>query len=169
MRSRWVIAFWLMVALQVLGVLAFAAVKEATLRVGQEVVLETAPVDPRDLFRGDYVVLRYTVSEVPGCWQPVGSTIYVPLIQRGDVWVAGGASPDLASASHMGSPVLRGQVSRPGRGPGSCEVVYGLESYFVPQGKGRDIERVRGQLKVRVAVDGFGNAVIKELLLPTSA
>src|SRR3989338_4758329 len=43
----------------------FVAVKEYTLKTGQEVLLKTTPVDPRDLFRGDYVVLRYDISNIP--------------------------------------------------------------------------------------------------------
>ena len=34
------------------------------LRNGQEVRLEVVPVDPRDLFRGDYVVLDYRIASV---------------------------------------------------------------------------------------------------------
>lgn len=47
-------AFPIVIALQVLAVLVFAGVREVTLRTGTEVVLQTVPVDPRDLFRGDY-------------------------------------------------------------------------------------------------------------------
>ena len=44
-------------------------------------------------------------------------------------------------------------------------VVYGIESYFVPEGKGKDIEKNRGKdLAVKVSVDKFGNAVIKSLV-----
>ncbi len=32
---------------------------------GTEVTLQTQPVDPRDLLRGDYVVLRYDISQLP--------------------------------------------------------------------------------------------------------
>ncbi|KXG43733.1 hypothetical protein U473_06680 [Tepidibacillus decaturensis] len=32
---------------------------------GEEITLETKPVDPRDLFRGDYVSLRFTINDVP--------------------------------------------------------------------------------------------------------
>jgi uncharacterized membrane-anchored protein len=42
----------------------FIGFKEFTLRTGEEVLLKTLPVDPRDLFRGDYVILRYDVSRV---------------------------------------------------------------------------------------------------------
>src|SRR3989344_3670842 len=40
----------------------FIASKESVLRGGQEVLLQTVPVDPRDIFRGDYVTLRYEIS-----------------------------------------------------------------------------------------------------------
>jgi uncharacterized membrane-anchored protein len=36
-----------------------------TLVSGEEVILRTIPVDPTDLFRGDYVILRYEAEEVP--------------------------------------------------------------------------------------------------------
>ena len=42
--------FWLVL------ILGFVAYKEMTLQTGEEVVLKTVPVDPRDLFRGDYVI-----------------------------------------------------------------------------------------------------------------
>jgi len=35
-----------------------------TLSYGQEVKLSTIPVDPRDIFRGDHVVLRFAIEEV---------------------------------------------------------------------------------------------------------
>ena len=35
------------------------------LRSGEEILLKTAPVDPRDLLRGDYVILSYDVSTIP--------------------------------------------------------------------------------------------------------
>ncbi|CAH2715791.1 hypothetical protein BACCIP111895_02975 [Neobacillus rhizosphaerae] len=36
-----------------------------TLVKGEEITLQTIPVDPSDLFRGDYVTLRYDAEEVP--------------------------------------------------------------------------------------------------------
>ena len=37
--------------------------KEALLKDGQLVLLELAPVDPRSLMQGDYMALRYKISE----------------------------------------------------------------------------------------------------------
>ncbi|MEQ8611292.1 MAG: GDYXXLXY domain-containing protein, partial [Parvibaculum sp.] len=34
------------------------------LRSDTVVTLETAPVDPRDIFRGDYVILNYAISSL---------------------------------------------------------------------------------------------------------
>ena len=45
-------------------ILVIVVQRAAILRSGQEVRLETAPVDPRDLFRGDYVVLDYRIGTV---------------------------------------------------------------------------------------------------------
>ena len=44
-------------------------------------------------------------------------------------------------------------------------VGYGIESYFVPEGKGKEIERNLDKIYTRVAIDNFGNAVIKSLVL----
>jgi uncharacterized membrane-anchored protein len=35
-----------------------------TILLGEEIILQTVPVDPTDLFRGDYVILRYEAEEV---------------------------------------------------------------------------------------------------------
>ena len=51
-----VVVFWLLIFS------AFIAYKEYTLQTGKEVLLKTVPVDPRDLFRGDYVTLRYEIG-----------------------------------------------------------------------------------------------------------
>jgi hypothetical protein len=42
--------------------LALVESRARILRSGTEVRLATAPVDPRDLFRGDYVILNYRIS-----------------------------------------------------------------------------------------------------------
>ena len=34
------------------------------LQTGNEIVLKTVPVDPRDLFRGHYVILRYDITSL---------------------------------------------------------------------------------------------------------
>jgi uncharacterized membrane-anchored protein len=48
-------------------------------------------------------------------------------------------------------------------------VTYGLESYFVPEGKGRLIERSERPVVVEVSVDRDGRAVIRRLLVDGQA
>jgi len=55
----------LLVASQVLYVLGVAGAGYATTALGQRIVLATTPVDPRDLLYGDFVRLRYSISENP--------------------------------------------------------------------------------------------------------
>lgn len=152
------LAFAAVVVLQIGLLLAIIVPKERTLATGEEVVLQTLPVDPRDLFRGDYVNLRYTISTVRSyAGFAAGDRVYVGLAQQGDIW-------DAVSASH--SPpdglYIKGRVTRTSQG--RLNVEYGIESYFVPEGTGHIIERAR-DVKVRAAIDSSGNAVIKGLLV----
>lgn len=50
--------FWLII----LGVMV--GIPEHRLRTGREMLLKTAPIDPWDFFRGDYVVLLLNGREV---------------------------------------------------------------------------------------------------------
>ena len=54
--------FLLLLALQSAWVIGTIAIQETRLRRAATVLLETAPVDPRDLVRGDYVILNYKIS-----------------------------------------------------------------------------------------------------------
>ena len=57
---------YLLVALLPVCVLLAAPVRPALiLTFGERVRLATLPVDPRDIFRGDYVTLRFAVESVP--------------------------------------------------------------------------------------------------------
>jgi uncharacterized membrane-anchored protein len=163
MHRRASVGFWAAVIFQLFIVTSFMVAKEITVRVGQTIVLATAPVDPRDLFRGDYVVLRYEISRIDRCFFSRGDSVYLSVHEVGGVWRVNGTPQDrYEDASRSGAVVLKGNVASANRG--LCEVTYGIESYFVPEGQGRDIERLRSGLRVQVVVDGLGNAQIKALL-----
>ena len=56
---------YIVAALVLCGLILATVVQRAgILRSGQEARLEVVPVDPRDLFRGDYVVLNYRIGTV---------------------------------------------------------------------------------------------------------
>jgi uncharacterized membrane-anchored protein len=171
MRPRLRTLFFGLVALQLLSILGFAAYQEVILRTGQEVLLQTVPVDPRDLFRGDFVILRYKISTLSSqdlcCIQGLerGDTVYVRLLEAksGDSWeaVAAARQPDPDWPTYIRGKVTRSSSTSTGL---TLSVEYGLESYFVPEGQGMSIERA-GDVKARVAVDDRGAAVIKELIV----
>ena len=52
------------VILQVILLAYMAGQRENVLRTGKTIYLRTVPVDPRDLFRGDYVRLQYEISNI---------------------------------------------------------------------------------------------------------
>ncbi|HSV37545.1 MAG TPA: GDYXXLXY domain-containing protein [Nocardioidaceae bacterium] len=118
---------------------------------GEEYLLEVAPLDPIDPFRGAYVTLDY-----PGI--PNGEDrrlevddLYVPLVLKGDVWV--------------GTTITE---ERPDDGPYlSCNgrdwrLRCGIESYFASEEKAFAIEREirQGTAVARVRIDDRGNAVV---------
>jgi uncharacterized membrane-anchored protein len=167
-----------------IGVALVAAVQSAILgwmvwdrvhllQTGREITLDVVPVDPRSLFRGDYIVLSYDVSRLgPGVLSDAparGGTVYVAIARAEDGrWRAVAASPT-APAPENGRVVLKGRLDRAWPGaPGeqsTARVAYGIESYFVPEGKGRELERLVRDKRISavIAVDASGNAAIKGL------
>ncbi len=159
-KARW--GFLALVAFQILVLVGIAGAAELRLRNGREVVLQTTPVDPRDPFRGDYVTLRYEISTIHAGFDryEVGDTVFVRLLREGAAWSAAGASPELRTGDE---PTIRGTVSAVRRDT-VLEVVYGIEAYFVPEGRGFEIETA-DDVDVVVAVDGTGRAAIKHLIV----
>lgn len=175
---RYILAALLLCAL----ILAMVVQRAAILRDGQEVRLEVVPVDPRDLFRGDYVVLGYRIGTVDlpkDTSFARGQKVFVTL--RPDAnnksrAVAISAEPPAVSGTDI---VISGVVSSPSvcslnetgardckLGSRAVDVRYGLESYFVPQGESKKIESTaKARLEVVAAVAASGQAAIKRLLI----
>ena len=167
-----------LIQVALLGAMVFDRVE--ILRGGTEVKLQTRPVDPRDLLRGDYVVLGYDISQLPS-----GALLNKPAASRNPtVFVKLAPKPDglyeavsvHAAAVPVASPevLIRGRVaygaSCGSNGLSFCDklqIRYNLESYFVPEGEGKKLEEPRNQRKLTVvaAVLPSGRAAIKRLLL----
>lgn len=160
----------IIIAVQTIFLLLMIGLKQYTLITGIPIVLETRPVDPRSLFRGDYVRLNYNINqlkikELEGDrdFKP-NDRIYVLLRERGASWVPISIyhKRPIVPANHV---AIKGKVQ--GASSYSIRIRYGIENYFVPEGKGREIERPsRGdKITISVAVDKFGKAGIKGVLL----
>jgi uncharacterized membrane-anchored protein len=158
------------VALVQTAVLAYMVIgRVQLLRTGREITLPIRPIDPRDLFRGEYVRLGYDISAVPvnlleGPRPKSNEVLYVTLEKKeGGAWRAVGVTRALPDAAGPDRIVLKGRpMSR-----GSTWMRYGIESYFVPQGQGPKLEKMArdSKLAVLVAVDKAGNAAIKGLII----
>jgi len=154
--------------------------KQWTLATGTPVMLETQPVDPRSLFRGDYVRLNYTINtlgadrlELPDVKR--GDVVYVTLAKGEPYWQPVSVSSQRPEGDAV---VIRGRVDRVSKQRWNREtrkmeevselrVNYGIENYFVPEGTGRALERpAQGEkVSIEVAIDACGNAGIKAVLV----
>lgn len=160
--------------------------RAAILRDGTEIVLKTAPVDPRDLMRGDYVRLRYEeISNVDGSLfeddlpahdRPV--KLWLTLHTGGDGLAAVKAvSVEKPVNRAPGETLLRSKPTRLSRS-GSSETVagqlslrFGIERYYVPEGEGLEIEAARNQERTTVAlrISDKGEAQIARIMIDGKA
>jgi uncharacterized membrane-anchored protein len=151
--------FWIMI------IVGFTAFKEFTLQTGDEILLKTKPVDPRDLFRGDYVVLRYDISTITtddlsykGADFNEGDKVYV-LLNVDDNKI--GSLLNIDKNKPKEAFFIKGIIKNANKN--ILNIEYGIESYFVPEGEGIEIEKKLGEIYTKVSVDNFGNALIKSL------
>lgn len=168
---RFALALAAVAALQS-AVLAWMIADQAMLlRGGREIALVTVPVDPRSLFQGDYVILRYEISEVEaalagGAALREGDTVYVTLA-RGEEggWRAAGVNAEHPGSRNGDRVVLRGVVAS--AGGERLGIDYGIERYFVPEGEGRRLEQLVGsdRLEVLAAIGDDGRTAIKGLMV----
>ncbi len=153
--------------------------RASILRSGADIRLKTLPVDPRDLLRGDYVILSYPISTIPKSIVtgegPKGGTrlrLFVRLKPGADgLWIATEASFAELPAGE-GSVVLRTlpfdyYSGSDGGVPDTLFVQYGIERYYVPEGEGKVLEEARNQeeLEVEARVSKDGTAQIARLIL----
>ncbi len=156
------------------AVLAFmAGQREYVVRTGTTVYLRTSPVDPMDPFRGEYVSLNYEISDSmrDSLSQVlddkkkddrrdvrVYTVLNVDENQVGNALYITDKRPD-------GELFIRGRTEPSGwRNP----IRYGIEAYFVEQGQGREIEKLRGigdnirvPLEMETVIGANGIAVLK--------
>lgn len=167
MKSKW-LPVGLVIALQVTWMVGTSLVQERSLVQGKVVLLETRPVDPRDLLRGDFVILGYKINDVPASlFSPPlaggllpGSTVYVALAPRGKFHELVRASTRKLKAAGE-EVVLKGTARYQWDSPplSQVRVEYGLERYYVSEGSGN----AQGKVTVEVAVASSQKGIIKQV------
>lgn len=135
------------------------------LLTGETILLRVVPVDPRDFFRGDYVILNYDFSneKPPGSLrydpETVGREIYASLVLDvdGKHW----RRESLSWTRPESGTFIRGTVDQTLRNE------FGISQYFVQEGQGREYEQAirRGQLSAEIAVTADGIASLKRLVM----
>jgi uncharacterized membrane-anchored protein len=126
----------------------------------QTILLRVVPVDPRDLMRGDYVTLSYDISRMsPAMVGGVtnGDTsnrkVYVSLEPEPDGKHFKGSAASFTRPS--AGPYIQGTIAGGGR------IKFGIESYYVQEGKGHDYEKAvlerRLSAEVILGYDGLPN------------
>lgn len=163
MSSRRRIALIAVVCAQLALPLGLAAVAAADLAFGQEIRLRARPVDPLDVFRGNYVVLTYDISSLP-VFDPVrrGDRVCTPLFEASEgEWRGETALPERPSSGTAICGRARNDAS-----PGDqVNVEYGIETYFASAERAKEIEEgiARGQVYAVIDLDDDGSARLERL------
>jgi uncharacterized membrane-anchored protein len=152
---------------------------------GVSVILPVVPIDPRDMFRGEYVRLstpaerlttrattsadRLVVTPVGGGWAertvpPAAVYVQLERTNANGEWRPVSVSLDPVA----GATNLRGRVHLYDTSSESLNVEYGLDRYYVQEGSGRAIEeaiRSKRRVQMEVAVAASGRARIRRLTI----
>jgi uncharacterized membrane-anchored protein len=171
MKRRKPVLFFVLLLLQVLFLSGMAASYYAIDSLGKEIRLKMVPVDPRDIFYGDYVQLSYEISSLPwtiwkGTEHPnTGETVYVVLHRSGAYDHAVAVYP---TKPHLkeGETVLPARVREWGQGE-QLNLVYGFERYYVEENTGKAIQERRDQAAVTVKLAPWGQTKVTALTFDT--
>jgi uncharacterized membrane-anchored protein len=169
------------VGLQVLVLAYMAAEREVILRTGRVIHLRAAPVNPTDAMRSGYVRLGYQISQVPRslCRDGLPSTNETPaqspvLALKADTKVYASLRVEedglaelvsLSDRRPADGLFLRGRTEW--NWGGDVRVRYGLEAFFMEQGKAAAVQEAQGRefrgvpLIVEAAVGRNGVAVLR--------
>ena len=137
---------------------------------GEEVILETGFVDPRDIFRGHYVTLRLLISnperdkvDLIGSFDYRDPVFMVLEKGEGPFWEA--ASLHETYPNDAKGPVIRGaasfsSTSLENNSSANPRISFPFDRYFAPELKAKELENLRQDRKLGVILslgeDGEG-------------
>jgi uncharacterized membrane-anchored protein len=148
---------WLIIALNLILLLVYfnysVIQKEKLLKNGQLVLLELAPVDPRSLMQGDYMRLRYKISEKEE------NMDYGSMSKRGYcvVRIDSLGIAEKARFQENIEPLSKGELLIKYYAPNIWNVNIGAESFFFQEGQaGKYAKAKYGGIKI----DKSGNSLL---------
>ncbi|MBL4891936.1 MAG: GDYXXLXY domain-containing protein [Rhizobiaceae bacterium] len=172
-RSSFLIAVILTAILQT-GAIAGMMYKYALqINSGREVIVQSGFLDPRDLFRGHYVILNLAVGDLRSGTVKTDSRftyredVFVEL-KKGDdgFWFALKLWHEIPT-SHD-SAFLKGQIrSIPLLRTGRYRITFPQDRYFAPKKRAKELEKLRRDRKLGVilAVTSDGSGFIKGITI----
>jgi uncharacterized membrane-anchored protein len=145
-----------------------------TMLTGEDMVLQTKPLDPSDLFRGDYVTLQYEAEEVP--ISLVDKAVVSRLQDQGgqfDVIVLmekkdGVHTPIKVSLEKPDKGIfLKGTINyidKDNQGQEIAFIEYNLDKYFLEDNTGTEWEKAsaKGEILAKLKVNN-GYAVLTDI------
>ena len=145
---------WLIIVLNLILLLVYfnysVIKKEELLKDGQLVLLKLAPVDPRSLMQGDYMALRYDISE---------NIDYNKMPKRGYCVVrldSCGVAEKVRFQKDI-VPLNKGEMLIKYSASDRWNVNIGAESFFFQEGHAEKYEQAKyGGIKI----DGKGNSLL---------
>ncbi|RBW69102.1 GDYXXLXY domain-containing protein [Bacillus taeanensis] len=157
-KKRW-LSILVVLVLQV-TIIGFQVVKsEVLLAEGELVKLELEPVDPRSMLQGDYVILRYTISNLSLTPEPsYNEKVKIGLVKN-EAGIYQYSGTFLENNQQLENE--HADVWITGRYKGDGNVEYGIENYFVEEGTGFELEQNADYANVKVSKGG--DAIIVSL------
>jgi len=135
---------------------------ESLLNNGKEITLELAPVDPRSMLQGDYVILRYEIAEVNEYeLKNLHSGNKVFILAKQDQHGIYHREKILTSVDPRDYQLDQDEVLIAGKYNGYNGIIIGIESYFVKEGTGLELQRHAKHAKVKVSKNG--NALLQSI------
>lgn len=161
-------------SLPVLILLGMCFIPVYTMLTGEEMILQTKPLDPSDLFRGDYVALQYEAEEVP--IKLVEKAVVAQMQFRGgafDVYVLmekknGVHTPIKVTLKKPDQGIfLKGTLNymdKDIKGQEIAFIGYNLDNYYLEDNTGTEWEKAsaKGEILAKLKVNN-GYAVLTDI------
>jgi len=128
------------------------------LLTGKTYILSTTPVDPFDIFKGQYITIRYEISQIPDTvlsQEAVGKSAYV-LLEKDESGIS--HSEEILLVKPQEKDFIKGKITN--IYGNTAQIEYGIEQFFFERGATFSMQN----LTVEVKVDSSGQARISKLL-----
>lgn len=136
-----------------------ATLNEQLLSNGTSVKLSLEPLDPRSMLQGDYVRLRYEITNPDSLDERTNETYSQKKIQV--VLKRGKDGLHHFARMYDGEVLQEDEVLINGITSGYGTIHYGIESYFIPEGTGQEVQNESRYAYVRISKNG--NAILEDI------